>query len=186
MNIDEVKNDVEQNMQRSIKSLKNDLAKIRTGRAHTGLLDHIQVDYCGSVVPISKIANLILVDVRTIGVQLWEKNMAPNVEKVIREANLGLNPSSCGDLIRVSMPALTEEGRREMTKIVKVEGEMVKVIIRNFRRDANEALKKLMKNKEISRDIERRANNDIQKLTDKYVAEVDKLVQLKESEIMTI
>ncbi|RQS05879.1 ribosome recycling factor [Burkholderia sp. Bp9002] len=186
MSVADVKKSVEQKMQRSIEAFKNDLAKIRTGRAHTGLLDHVQVDYYGSMVPISQVANLTLVDARTIGVQPWEKNMVAKVEKAIREADLGLNPATAGDLIRVPMPALTEERRRELTKVVKSEGETAKVAIRNLRRDANEQLKKLVKDKEISEDDERRAGDDVQKLTDKHVAEVDKLVQSKEAEIMTV
>ncbi|WP_321805435.1 ribosome recycling factor [Burkholderia sp. BCC1993] len=186
MSVADVKKGVEQKMQRSIEAFKNDLAKIRTGRAHTGLLDHVQVDYYGSMVPISQVANLTLVDARTIGVQPWEKNMVAKVEKAIREADLGLNPATSGDLIRVPMPALTEERRRELTKVVKSEGETAKVAIRNLRRDANEALKKLVKDKEISEDDERRASDDVQKLTDKHVTEVDKLVQSKEAEIMTV
>ncbi|RQR32239.1 MULTISPECIES: ribosome recycling factor [unclassified Burkholderia] len=186
MSVADVKKGVEQKMQRSIEAFKNDLAKIRTGRAHTGLLDHVQVDYYGSMVPISQVANLTLVDARTIGVQPWEKNMVAKVEKAIREADLGLNPATAGDLIRVPMPALTEERRRELTKVVKSEGETAKVAIRNLRRDANEALKKLVKDKEISEDDERRASDEVQKLTDKHVAEVDKLVQSKEAEIMTV
>ncbi|MDS0857993.1 ribosome recycling factor [Burkholderia pseudomultivorans] len=186
MSVADVKKSVEQKMQRSIEAFKNDLAKIRTGRAHTGLLDHVQVDYYGSMVPISQVANLTLVDARTIGVQPWEKNMVAKVEKAIREADLGLNPATAGDLIRVPMPALTEERRRELTKVVKGEGETAKVAIRNLRRDANEALKKLVKDKEISEDDERRAGDDVQKLTDKHVAEIDKLVQTKEAEIMTV
>ncbi|HKT67269.1 ribosome recycling factor [Burkholderia sp. 22313] len=186
MSVADVKKGVEQKMQRSIEAFKNDLAKIRTGRAHTGLLDHVQVDYYGSMVPISQVANLTLVDARTIGVQPWEKNMVAKVEKAIREADLGLNPATSGDLIRVPMPALTEERRRELTKVVKSEGETAKIAIRNLRRDANEALKKLVKDKEISEDDERRASDDVQKLTDKHVIEVDKLVQSKEAEIMTV
>jgi len=186
MSVADVKKGVEQKMQRSIEAFKNDLAKIRTGRAHTGLLDHVQVDYYGSMVPISQVANLTLVDARTIGVQPWEKNMVAKVEKAIREADLGLNPATSGDLIRVPMPALTEERRRELTKVVKSEGETAKIAIRNLRRDANEALKKLVKDKEISEDDERRASDDVQKLTDKHVVEVDKLVQSKEAEIMTV
>jgi len=182
----DTKKGVEQKMQRSIEAFKNDLAKIRTGRAHAGLLDHVQVDYYGSMVPISQVANLTLVDARTIGVQPWEKNMVAKVEKAIREADLGLNPATAGDLIRVPMPALTEERRRELTKVVKSEGETAKVAIRNLRRDANEALKKLVKDKEISEDDERRASDDVQKLTDKHVTEIDKLVQSKEAEIMTV
>lgn len=186
MSVADIKKGVEQKMQRSIEAFKNDLAKIRTGRAHTGLLDHVQVDYYCSMVPISQVANLTLVDARTIGVQPWEKNMVAKVEKAIREADLGLNPATTGDLIRVPMPALTEERRRELTKVVKSEGETAKVAIRNLRRDANEALKKLVKDKEISEDDERRAGDLVQKLTDQHVAEIDKLVQSKEAEIMTV
>ena len=186
MTVADTKKGVEQKMQRSIEAFKNDLAKIRTGRAHTGLLDHVQVHYYGSMVPISQVANLTLVDARTIGVQPWEKNMVAKVEKAIREADLGLNPATAGDLIRVPMPALTEERRRELTKVVKSEGETAKVAIRNLRRDANEALMKLVKDKEISEDDERRASDDVQKLSDMHVAEIDKLVQSKEAEIMTV
>ncbi len=186
MSVAEVKKSAEQKMQRSIEAFKNDLAKIRTGRAHTGLLDHIQVDYYGSNVPISQVANLTLIDARTIGVQPWEKKMVAVVEKAIRESDLGLNPATQGDLIRVPMPALTEERRRELTKVVKSEGETAKVAVRNLRRDANEQLKKLVKDKEISEDDERRASDEVQKLTDKYVAEIEKLVHTKEAEIMTV
>ncbi|WP_284160626.1 ribosome recycling factor [Burkholderia pseudomallei] len=186
MSVADIKKSVEQKMQCSIEAFKNDLAKIRTGRAHTGLLDHVQVDYYGSMVPISQVANLTLVDARTIGVQPWEKTMVAKVEKAIREADLGLNPATSGDLIRVPMPPLTEERRRELTKVVKSEGETAKVAVRNLRRDANEQLKKLVKDKEISEDDERRASDDVQKLTDKHVAEIDKLVQAKDAEIMTV
>ena len=186
MAVADIKKGAEQKMQRSIEAFKSDLAKIRTGRAHTGLLDHIQVDYYGSPVPISQVANLTLVDARTIGVQPWEKKMVAVIEKAIRESDLGLNPATQGDLIRVPMPALTEERRRELTKVVKSEGETAKVAVRNLRRDANEQLKKLVKDKEISEDDERRGSDDIQKLTDKFVAEIDKLVQTKEGEIMTV
>lgn len=186
MSVADTRKSAEQKMQRSIDAFKNDLSKIRTGRAHTGLLDHIQVDYYGSPVPISQVANLTLIDARTIGVQPWEKKMITVVEKAIRESDLGLNPASQGDVIRVPMPALTEERRRELTKVVKSEGETAKVAVRNLRRDANEALKKLVKDKEISEDDERRGSDDIQKLTDKFVAEIDKLVQTKEGEIMTV
>ena len=186
MSVAEVKKSADQKMQRSIEAFKNDLAKIRTGRAHTGLLDHIQVDYYGSAVPISQVANLTLIDARTIGVQPWEKKMVSVVEKAIRESDLGLNPATQGDQIRVPMPALTEERRRELTKVVKSEGETAKVAVRNLRRDANEQLKKLVKDKEISEDDERRAGDEVQKLTDKYVAEIDKLVHSKEAEIMTV
>jgi ribosome recycling factor len=186
MAVADIKKGVEQKMQRSIDAFKSDLAKIRTGRAHTGLLDHIQVDYYGSPVPISQVANLTLVDARTIGVQAWEKKMVQVVEKAIRESDLGLNPATHGDLIRVPMPALTEERRRELTKVVKNEGETAKVAVRNLRRDANEQLKKLVKDKEISEDDERRGGDDVQKLTDRFVTEIDKLVQTKEAEIMTV
>ncbi|BAN22946.1 ribosome recycling factor [Caballeronia insecticola] len=186
MSAADIKKGVDQKMQRSIEAFKADLAKIRTGRAHTGLLDHIQVDYYGSNVPISQVANMTLVDGRTIGVQPWEKKMVPVIEKAIRESDLGLNPATQGDLIRVPMPALTEERRRELTKVVKSEGETAKVSVRNLRRDANDHLKKLVKDKEISEDDERRASDEVQKLTDKFVAEIDKLVQTKESEIMTV
>jgi ribosome recycling factor len=186
MSVADIKNGAEQKMQRSLEAFKSDLAKIRTGRAHTGLLDHIQVDYYGSNVPISQVANLTLIDARTIGVQPWEKKMVAVVEKAIRESGLGLNPATQGDLIRVPMPALTEERRRELTKVVKSEAETAKVAVRNLRRDANEQLKKAVKDKEISEDDERRASDDVQKLTDKHVAEIDKLVQSKEAEIMTV
>ncbi|CAM2189390.1 ribosome-recycling factor [Paraburkholderia sacchari] len=186
MAVADIKKGAEQKMQRSIEAFKSDLAKIRTGRAHTGLLDHIQVDYYGSPVPISQVANLTLVDARTIGVQPWEKKMVQVIEKAIRESDLGLNPATHGDLIRVPMPALTEERRKELTKIVKNEGETAKVAVRNLRRDANEQLKKLVKDKEISEDDERRGGDDVQKLTDRFVAEIDKLVQTKEAEIMTV
>ncbi|EKS68003.1 MULTISPECIES: ribosome recycling factor [Caballeronia] len=186
MSVADIKKSVDQKMQRSIEAFKADLAKIRTGRAHTGLLDHIQVDYYGSNVPISQVANMTLVDARTIGVQPWEKKMVAVIEKAIRESDLGLNPATQGDLIRVPMPALTEERRRELTKVVKSEGETAKVAVRNLRRDANDQLKKLVKDKEISEDDERRASDEVQKFTDKFVAEIDKLVQTKESEIMTV
>ena len=186
MSVADVKKGAEQKMLRSIDAFKNDLSKIRTGRAHTGLLDHIQVDYYGSPVPISQVANMTLVDARTIGVQPWEKKMVQVVEKAIRESDLGLNPATQGDVIRVPMPALTEERRRELTKVVKSEAETAKVAVRNLRRDANEQLKKLVKDKEISEDDERRAGDDVQKLTDKFVTEIDKLVVTKEAEIMTV
>jgi len=186
MSVADVKKNAEQKMQKSIEALKTDLAKIRTGRAHTGLLDHVQVDYYGSMVPISQVANVTLVDARTIGVQPWEKKMVQAVEKAIREADLGLNPATMGDIIRVPTPALTEERRKELTKVVKGEGEEAKVAVRNLRRDANEQLKKLVKDKAISEDDERRGGDDVQKLTDKFVAEIDKLVAEKDKEIMTV
>jgi ribosome recycling factor len=186
MSVADIRKGAEQKMQRSIDAFKNDLSKIRTGRAHTGLLDHIQCDYYGSPVPISQVANLTLIDARTIGVQPWEKKMVQVVEKAIRESDLGLNPATQGDVIRVPMPALTEERRRELTKVVKSEAETAKVAVRNLRRDANEQLKKLVKDKEISEDDERRAGDDVQKLTDKFVSEIDRLVVTKEAEIMTV
>ncbi|MEW9580210.1 ribosome recycling factor [Paraburkholderia sp. DGU8] len=186
MSVADIRKGAEQKMQRSIDAFRNDLSKIRTGRAHTGLLDHIQCDYYGSPVPISQVANLTLIDARTIGVQPWEKKMVQVVEKAIRESDLGLNPATQGDVIRVPMPALTEERRRELTKVVKSEAETAKVAVRNLRRDANEQLKKLVKDKEISEDDERRAVDDVQKLTDKFVTEIDKLVVTKEAEIMTV
>jgi ribosome recycling factor len=186
MSLADIKKSVDQKMQRTIEAFRSDLGKIRTGRAHTGLLDHIQVDYYGSNVPISQVANMTLIDARTIGVQPWEKKMVQVVEKAIRESDLGLNPATQGDLIRVPMPALTEERRRDLTKVVRSEGESAKVAIRNLRRDANEQLRKLVKDKEISEDDDRRAQDEVQKLTDRFVAEVDKLVQTKEGEIMTV
>jgi ribosome recycling factor len=184
--IAELKKTIEGKMQKSIEALKADLAKVRTGRAHTGILDHVQVEYYGSMVPINQVANVTLIDARTLGVQVWEKPMAGKVEKAIRESDLGLNPSAQGELIRVPMPPLTEERRRDLAKVVKGEGENAKVAIRNLRRDANNSLKEAMKNKEISEDEERRAQEDIQKLTDRYVAEVDKLLAQKESELMAV
>jgi len=182
----ELKKTTEQKMLKSLESLKTELGKIRTGRAHTGILDHVMVEYYGSMVPINQVANVTLVDARTIGVQPWEKPMAAKIEKAIRESDLGLNPAAQGELIRVPMPALTEERRKELIKVVKAEGENGKVSIRNLRRDANNGLKDALKNKEISEDDERRAQDDIQKLTDKFVTEVDKLLADKEKELMQI
>ncbi|BBE09014.1 MAG: ribosome recycling factor [Glomeribacter sp. 1016415] len=186
MSIAEVKKNIEHKMGRSIDSFKQELAKIRTGRAHTGLLEHIQVDYYGSYVPLSQVANLTLVDARTIGVQPWEKKMVSVVEKAIRESDLGLNPATHGELLRVPMPALTEERRRELTKVVKSEGETAKIVIRGLRRDAKEQLDKLVKDEGVPEDSGRRAQDDVQKLTDKFVAEIDELVQTKSSEIMKV
>jgi len=186
MSVAEIRKSAENRMSKSIETLKANLAKIRTGRAHTGILDHVQVEYYGSPVPISQVANVNLVDARTISVQPWEKGMAGPIEKAIRESDLGLNPQAMGDSIRVPMPALTEERRRDLTKVVKGEGEDAKVAVRNLRREANEALKKLVKDKAISEDDERRAQDDVQKLTDRHVAEIDKLVVQKEAEIMTV
>lgn len=186
MSVSEVKKSAEQKMQKSVESLKTELSRVRTGRAHTGLLDQIQVDYYGSPTPLSGVANVTLIDARTIGVAPWEKKMVSVIEKAIRESDLGLNPATMGETIRVPMPALTEERRRELTKVVKTAGEGAKVAVRNCRRDANEALKKLLKDKAISEDEERRAQDDIQKLTDKFIVEVDKILQTKEQEIMTV
>lgn len=186
MMIADLKKTTEQKMNKSIEVLKADLGKVRTGRAHTGLLDHVQVDYYGSPVPISQVANITLVDSRTIGVQPWEKPMVGKVEKAIRDADLGLNPATQGDLIRVPMPVLTEERRRDLIKVVKGEGETAKVSIRNLRRDANNALKEALKKKEIPEDDERRAQDDIQKLTDKAVAEIDRLLAEKEKDLMAV
>ncbi|MDY0011392.1 MAG: ribosome recycling factor [Rhodocyclaceae bacterium] len=184
--IPELKKITEQKMHKSIEALKTDLAKIRTGRAHAGLLDHVQVDYYGSMVPVNQVAAITLIDARTIGVQPWEKPMFAKVEKAIRDCDLGLNPSNQGELIRVPMPALTEERRRELTKVVKHEGENAKVAVRNLRRDANGQLKDAVKDKSISEDDERRAQDDIQKLTDRSIAEIDKLLAQKEQELMQI
>ena len=182
----EMRGATEQKMLKSVESLKHDLAKIRTGRAHTGLLDHIQVEYYGSMVPLAQVANVGLGDARTITVQPWEKKMISAIEKAIRDADLGLNPSTQGEMIRVPTPPLTEERRKEMVKLVKTEGEDAKIAIRNIRRDANESLKKLLKDKACSEDDERRAQDDVQKLTDKFVSEVDKLLAEKEKEVLTV
>jgi ribosome recycling factor len=184
--ISDLKKTAEQKMQKSLEALKADLAKVRTGRAHTGILDHVMVDYYGNPTAINQIANVTLIDSRNIGVTPWEKKMVGAVERAIRDSDLGLNPASQGDLIRVPMPALTEERRRELIKVVKHEGEGAKVAVRNIRRDANAHLKDLLKDKEISEDDDRRAQEDIQKITDRYVAEVDKMLQVKETELMAI
>lgn len=184
--IPEIRTGAQQKMDKSVEALRHDLAKIRTGRAHTGLLDHIQVDYYGSMVPLSQVANVGLGDARTITVQPWEKKMVPVVEKAIREADLGLNPATVGDLIRVPMPTLTEERRKELTKVVRHEGENAKVAVRNLRRDANTHLKEMLKKKLVSEDDERRAQDEIQKLTDRHIADIDKLIGEKEKEILTV
>lgn len=186
MSLVEVRKSVESRMIKSIETLKVSLSKIRTGRAHAGILDHVMVEYYGSPVSVSQVANINLVDARTINVQPWERNMSGPIEKAIRDSELGLNPISMGDNIRVPMPALTEERRRDLTKVVRSEGEEAKIALRNLRRDANDALKKLVKDKEISEDDERRAQDEVQKLTDRHVIEVDKLVVQKEAEIMTV
>jgi len=186
MTIADIKKTAEQKMGRSIESFKNDLQKIRTGRAHTGLLDQVHVEYYGSHVPISQVANVTLLDARTISVQPWEKGMGAKIEKAIRESDLGLNPSAQGDLLRVPMPALTEERRRELTKVVRHAAEEAKIAVRNLRRDANEHAKKLMKDKEITEDEERRSLDELQKLTDRTVGEIDRLTSAKEAEIMAV
>ena len=186
MPIADVKKTTEHKMQKSLEALRHDLAKVRTGRAHTGLLDHVQVDYYGTMTPINAVANVTVLDPRTLGVQAWEKGMTAKIEKAIRDSDLGLNPAAQGELIRVPMPALNEERRRDMTKIVKHECESARVAIRNLRRDANAALKDLLKKKECSEDEERRAQDEIQKWTDKYIAEVDKQFAQKEADLMAI
>ncbi len=186
MTIQDIKKNAEQKMQQSIEAFKNSLSKVRTGRANPGLLDSVQVDYYGSMVPISQVANVSLLDARTISVSPWEKGMGAKIEKAIRDSDLGLNPSSQGDLIRVPMPPMTEERRKELTKVVRNEGEHAKVAIRNLRRDANDGVKKLVKDKLASEDEERRATDDVQKFTDRFISEVDKLVAAKEQDIMAV
>lgn len=186
MIVAELKKTAEHKMQKSVEALQHDLAKVRTGRAHTGLLDHIMVDYYGTPMPINQVANVTLLDARTIGVQPWEKGMSAKIEKAIRDSDLGLNPAAQGDVLRVPMPMLTEERRRDLTKVVKHEGENAKVAIRNLRRDAIAHLKDALKKHEIPEDEERKAQDDVQKLTDKYVAEVDKLLAEKEKDLMAV
>jgi ribosome recycling factor len=184
--IADIKKSAEQKMQKTIEALKSDLGKVRTGRAHTGILDHVMVDYYGNPTPVPQVANVTLIDARTIGVQPWEKNMVGKVEKAIRDSDLGLNPATQGEIIRVPMPALTEERRRELIKLVKGEGENTRVSVRNVRRDANTALKDMVKNKAASEDEERRAQDEVQKLTDKFIAEIEKLLQAKEVDLMAV
>ena len=186
MNIAEIKKAAEQRMLKSIDALKADLGKIRTGRAHTGILDHVMIDYYGSQVPITQVANISLMDARTIMVTPWEKKLTAAIEKAIRDADLGLNPASQGDAIRVPMPALTEERRRDLAKIVRGEGETARVAVRNLRRDANTTLKELLKKKIVSEDEERRSQDEIQKLTDRNIADIDKIISTKEAELMAI
>ena len=186
MTIADIKKTAEAKMAKSIDAYKNELQKIRTGRAHPGLLDQVHVDYYGSMVPISQVANVTLLDARTISVQPWEKGMGAKIEKAIRESDLGLNPAAQGDLLRVPMPPLTEERRKELSKVVRHAGEDSKVAVRNLRRDANEHLKKLLKDKEVSEDDERRAQDEVQKLTDRVIVEIDKLVQAKEADILAV
>ena len=184
--IKEIQTSAETKMQRSVEVLRENLAKVRTGRAHTGLLDQVEVEYYGSMVPVSQVANVTLLDARPISVKPYEGNMAAAVEKAIRDSNLGLNPASMGDLIRVPMPMLTEERRKDLIKIVRGEAEDGRVSIRNVRRDANDHIKKLLKDKEVSEDDARRGEEQIQKLTDKYIAEVDKLLEHKEEDLMVV
>jgi ribosome recycling factor len=184
--IADVRKSAEQKMQKSLDALKTDLSKVRTGRVHAGLLDHVMVDYYGSPMPIPQVANVTLLDARTLSVSPWEKKMVSNIEKAIRESELGLNPATQGDLIRVPMPPLTEERRHELIKVIKHEGENAKVAVRNLRRDANHSIKELLKAKTVSEDQERRAQEDIQKLTDKYIADVEKALAAKESDLMAV
>jgi len=184
--INDIKKDAEDRMKKSIEALRQELKKLRTGRAHTSLLDHITVEYYGSEVPLSQVANITIDDPRTLAVSPWEKPMVSVIEKAIMNSDLGLNPTTAGTLIRVPLPPLTEERRKDMIKLVKSEGEGGKVAIRNIRRDANSSIKALLKEKEISEDDERRAEDDIQKLTDKYIAEVDKVLEEKEKDLMEI
>jgi ribosome recycling factor len=186
MTIADIKKTAETKMAKTIEAFKVELQKIRTGRAHPGILDQVHVDYYGSMVPISQVANVTLLDARTISVQPWEKGMGAKIEKAIRESDLGLNPSAQGDLLRVPMPALTEQRRRDLTKVVRHAGEEARIATRNLRRDANEHLKRLLKDKAISEDEERRALEQLQRLTDGSIAEIDKLVAGKEAEIMAV
>jgi ribosome recycling factor len=186
MSTADIRKTAEQKMGKSVESFKNELHKIRTGRAHPGLLDQVHVDYYGSTVPISQIANVTLLDARTISVQPWEKGMGAKIEKAIRESDLGLNPASQGDLIRVPMPALTEERRKDLTKVVRNAGEDARIAVRSVRRDANEQLKKMLKDKLVPEDEERRAQDEVQRLTDRTIAEIDRLVQGKEAEVMAV
>ena len=182
----DVKKTAEQKMKKTLETLKGDLGKVRTGRAHAGLLDHVMVDYYGTPTPIAQVANVTLVDARTIGVSPWEKKMAPVIEKAIRDSDLGLNPATLGEMVRVPMPALTEERRKELIKVVRHEGENARVAVRNVRRDAISQLKDLLKQKKVAEDEERRAQDDIQKLTDRHVADIDKMLQQKEADLMAV
>ncbi len=184
--IADVKKSAEQKMRKTVDALKTDLAKVRTGRAHTGILDHIVVDYYGTPTPIPQVANVTLLDARTIGVSPWDKKMAPAIEKAIRDADLGLNPATMGETVRVPMPALTEERRKELTKVVRHESENARVAVRNVRRDAIHHLKDLLKQKKVAEDEERRAQDEVQKLTDRSIAEIDKLLQQKEADLMAV
>lgn len=184
--LNDVKKNAETRMQKSLEALKHELMKLRTGRAHPSLLEHITVDYYGSQVPLSQVANITIEDARTLALNPWEKTMVPVIEKAIMTSDLGLNPNTSGTLIRVPLPALTEERRKDLLKVVRHEGENAKVAIRNVRRDANAEVKTLLKDKKISQDDERRAEEEVQKLTDRYIAEVDKAVQAKEKDMMEL
>jgi ribosome recycling factor len=184
--IADVKKTAEQKMKKTLESLKNDLAKVRTGRAHPGILDHVTVDYYGTPTPVPQVANVTLIDARTIGVTPYEKKMAGAIEKAIRDSDLGLNPAAMGDMVRVPMPALTEERRKDLIKVVHKEGENARVAVRNVRRDAIHQLKELLKQKSVAEDEERRAQDDVQKLTDRHIAEIDKLLQVKEADLMAV
>ena len=186
MNIQDIKKQATDKMAKSVDTLKHDLAKVRTGRAHPGLVDHLKVDYYGTETPIPQVANVTLADARTIQIQPWDKKMVQAVEKAIRDSDLGVNPATTGDVIRVPMPALTEERRREMTKIVKHEGENAKVAVRNIRRDAITHLKDLLKNHDVREDEEKRAQDEVQKMTDKAIADIDRLVAEKEKDLMAV
>jgi ribosome recycling factor len=184
--IADVKKDAEQRMKKTLDALKTDLGKIRTGRPHTGLLDHVSVDYYGTPTPIPQVANVTLIDARTIGVAPWDKKMTNAIEKAVRESDLGLNPAATGDLIRVPMPALTEERRRDLIKVVRHEAENARIAVRNIRRDSNQQLKDLLKQKKVAEDEERRAQDDVQKLTDRHIADVDKILAAKETDLMAV
>ena len=184
--IADIKKSAEQKMRKTVETLKTDLAKIRTGRAHTGILDHIMVDYYGTATPIPQVGNVTLLDARTIVVNPWDKKLAPAIEKAIRDSDLGLNPAAMGESVRVPMPVLTEERRKDLIKVVRHEGENARVAVRNVRRDANNHLKDLLKQKKVAEDEERRAQDDVQKLTDRHIAEIDKLLQLKEADLLAI
>ena len=186
MSVADVRKSAEQKMQKSIDALKLDLSKVRTGRAHTGLLDHVVVDYYGTPTPIPQIGSVSLLDARTLAVTPWEKKLLPNVEKAIRDSDLGLNPASDGDKVRVPMPALTEERRRDLIKVVRHEAENARVAVRNIRRDANNHLKDMLKKKEVPEDQERKAQDDVQKLTDRYIGEIDKILQQKEADLLAV
>ena len=186
MTVQDIKKTAETKMAKSVEAFKTELQKIRTGRAHPGILDQVHVDYYGSMVPISQVANVSLLDARTISVQPWEKGMGQKIEKAIRESDLGLNPSAQGDLLRVPMPPLTEERRKDLTKVVRHAAEEAKVAVRNLRREANEHAKRLLKDKAVTEDEERRLQDEVQKLTDRTIAEIDKLTQSKEQEILAV